>query len=423
MEKEYRTQNKISVFYDRNDKIHSFCLCLYVRGGSLFETKKNNGISHFFEHIVFRNIHHVMEGKMYPVLDRLGLDFNAATYEEFIQFIITGAPAHFTQAAEILSKIFEPLSLSEEEIDVERKRIKAEIREENEEESLEYFTRKIVWKDTSLARTITGKKKSLNKIGKKELQSFQEETLTSGNIFFYLTGNFPENAPEILDKKMGKYVLKSGEKVRKNLAPVPKKFFRRPDKIYVKKGEKTSVCFSLDIDVSHFTLAERNLLFDILFEGEVCKIHQELSEKKGYIYSYDPVFSHYNNIGQMTLTYEVSPKYLYDSVKTVIDILKDMKEGITDELTYVLPHYVDNAGFLLDDAEDYNWVRAYEEHILGIPFKDLKERTDSYRNVSRERMTQICREVFQRSNLVFAVKGNKKEIDRVKLGELLSCLD
>ena len=60
MEREHITPQGVSVFHDKNENIHSFCLCLYVRAGSLFETKENNGISHFFEHIVFKNIHYQM---------------------------------------------------------------------------------------------------------------------------------------------------------------------------------------------------------------------------------------------------------------------------------------------------------------------------------------------------------------------------
>ena len=60
-----------------------------------------------------------MGENLYQTLDRCGLDFNASTYEEFIQFIITGAPAHFEEAAEILTGIFEPITLPEEVIDTE----------------------------------------------------------------------------------------------------------------------------------------------------------------------------------------------------------------------------------------------------------------------------------------------------------------
>ena len=74
MEREHITPQGVSVFHDKNENIHSFCLCLYVRAGSLFETKENNGISHFFEHIVFKNIHYQMGENLYQTLDRCGLD-------------------------------------------------------------------------------------------------------------------------------------------------------------------------------------------------------------------------------------------------------------------------------------------------------------------------------------------------------------
>ena len=35
MEREHITPQGVSVFHDKNENIHSFCLCLYVRAGSL----------------------------------------------------------------------------------------------------------------------------------------------------------------------------------------------------------------------------------------------------------------------------------------------------------------------------------------------------------------------------------------------------
>ena len=329
----------------------------------------------------------------------------------------------FEEAAEILTGIFAPFTLPEEAIDTERKRIKAEIREEDEESSLNNFTKQIAWKDTSFERTITGKKKTLNKIRRKQLCAFQKTVLAANNIFFYISGNYPESSLSVLTRLLEPYSFSFLKEERENIAPVPKRFGQRKPKIYVKNSKKTCVCFSVDIDASRYTLAEKNLLFDILFEGEFCKIHQELSEEKGYVYSYDPCFQNYNNIGQMTLVYEVLPKHLYDSVERVIEVLKSMKEGITDELSYVLPHYIDNAGFLLDDTEEFNWVRAYEGRILDVYYKDIEERTESYRSVTTERMTQICREVFRQSNILLTIKGKKKKVDKERLSKILCTLD
>lgn len=76
-------------------------------------------------------------------------------------------------------------------------------------------------------------------------------------------------------------------------------------------------------------------------------------------------------------------------------------------------------GFLLDDTEEFNWVRAYEGHILDVYYKDIEERTESYRQVTTERMTEICREVFRQSNILLTVKGKKKKVDTERLAEIL----
>ena len=64
-------------------------------------------------------------------------------------------------------------------------------------------------------------------------------------------------------------------------------------------------------------------------------------------------------------------------------------------------------------------MRAYEGHILDVYYKDIEERTESYRQVTTERMTEICREVFRQSNILLTVKGKKKKVDTERLAEIL----
>ena len=77
----------------------------------------------------------------------------------------------------------------------------------------------------------------------------------------------------------------------------------------------------------------------------------------------------------------------------------------------------------MDDTEEFNWVRAYEGHILDVYYKDIEERTESYRSVTTERMTQICREVFTQSNILLTIKGKKKKVDKERLSKILCTLD
>lgn len=75
MEREHITPQGVSVFHDKNENIHSFCLCLYVRAGSLFRQRRITEFLIFSEHIVFKNIHYQMGENLYQTLDRCGLGF------------------------------------------------------------------------------------------------------------------------------------------------------------------------------------------------------------------------------------------------------------------------------------------------------------------------------------------------------------
>ena len=48
--------NGTRIYSLANHDLHSFCLSLYIRAGSIFEDITENGISHLFEHTVFRNL-------------------------------------------------------------------------------------------------------------------------------------------------------------------------------------------------------------------------------------------------------------------------------------------------------------------------------------------------------------------------------
>ncbi|MDO4975625.1 MAG: pitrilysin family protein [Eubacteriales bacterium] len=423
MEKKHVTPNGSTVFFHKNNRLHSFCLCLYVKAGSMYEEKGKNGISHFFEHIVFRNIHFHRDQKLYQTLDRLGLTFNATTYNELIRFSICGAPQHFKEAADILAQIFEPIDISEEEIDLERMRVLAEIREEKEDDCVAYLGRKVSWKGTSLSRSITGKKKILKEIRKEDLRKFQEDILYHGACFFYVTGCLPDDAEEALTEAIERYPLVSTFSENwDNMAPVPESFFQRKAKIHIKKGDETEVFFGFDLDITRYSMAEMDLLYDMLFRGDYCRMYQELSEKKGYVYSYDPGSEQYANIGQIKFMYEVQPKHLLASIETVIGIFRELKRDIGDALDYVKPNYIDNAYAILDNPDDFNWMQAYEDKILKNPYKDMEDRIHAYHNVTKERMTQICQEIFCLSNLVIAVAGEKKKIPEEEILQVIETL-
>lgn len=423
MEKRYITENGMEIYHYPGEHLHSFCLSLYLKAGSMYEEEEWNGISHFLEHVVIRNINYLMKDELYPYLDRKGLLFNACTYKEFVQFEITGAPTHFREATDVFLKLFEPISLPAAEIQIERRRVKAEIREDDEKNSLSFFSNQIVWQETSLARPITGRSRQLDRMGKEVLKNAHRQLFTTDNLFFYVTGCAGEEEIEYLKEKAGACCLEAEPLTRNNMAPVPRDFFNRDAKVAVKKSSDTIVRFSFDMDTSLHCQAVYMLLYDILFECESSKIHQALSERSGFIYSFDPGLEQYSNIGTLYFQYEVQPAKLLESVKIVVDLFRDLKQGISDELDYVKAVYTDNAEIILDHASNLNWTQGYEAHILKKSSGNLQERRQEYEAVTPQDIRDLAKELFQCRNLVVTVKGKKSLKLEKQIREILKELD
>lgn len=425
MEKRYVTDNGMEIFHYPGNHLHSFCISLYFKAGSMYETEAENGISHFLEHVVIRNINVLMGGMLYAHLDRLGLMFNACTYKEFVQFELTGAGKHIREAIDVLVKVFEPISLSAMEIQIERKRIKAEIREDDEKKSLSFFTGNIVWEGTSLARSITGKRSHLDKLGKNALQQAHDRLFSPSNGFFYVTGHAQEADIAYLKQAVESYAFAAadGLEARNNFAPLPESFFHRNGKIAIRKSTDTVIRFSFDMDTRSHSQAAYVLLYDILFDCENSKIYQSLSEQTGYIYSFDSGLEQYSNIGTLSFQYEVQPSRLLESAKIVMGLFCDLKQGIRDELDYVKPVYMDNGELLLDHAANLNWTQAYEGHILQKGSPNLEERKQEYAAVTPEEITTLAREIFTRDNLVVTVKGRKSKKLEQELESIVQILD
>lgn len=411
MEEKIISKNGVTVYGFKSPYLHSFCLCLYIKAGPLYETCEENGISHFFEHTAFRSINTALGGELYRRADKLGITMNAVTYKEFIRFTITGAAEKFCESVDILCEIFTPFTVPKNELDIERKRIKSELRESDERNSLEYFSEKIVWDGTRLSNTILGKHSALDKIGTKALRGAQERFLSSDNIFFYVTGNYGDDGLSYLSSAIEKKKLPESTHSYDNNAQIPNFFGKRNAHIAVKSSREHVVRFSFDLFADRYNSAESYLLYDILFSGECSKLFKGLSDESGMVYSYDASIERYKNIGTLSFLYEVGAKDVERSVEKVVDILTSLKNGISDELEYARASYVVNANCLLDEPEELNFQLGYEEKLLGRTDASFENRVNAYKSVTSERMTEIVREIFTKDNLVLTFKDNKKRIN------------
>ncbi len=419
-EEKHLTKNGIAVYSYKNPAQHGFFISLFLRSGSMFESAENNGITHFFEHISIRNINKTMGGGLYSELDREGVEFNASTYSEMVQFYISGASEKFVFGADIITKIFSPIILEKREMDIERKRIKAEIRESDDKSSHTAFANGIVHKGTSLALPITGTLTGVDKINAKRLEEYRRTVLSSENIFFYITGSFTDADIAYISALIEACDIKKAEMRNENIAPISPSHFARRGEVYIKNADITSVRFSFDIDMAKASTQETDLIYDMLFSGYNSEFFAELSESRGLIYDLAGTVERYKNIGEISFGYEVRGKDLEEAVRLTVDILNKFKKTRHAPDSLMKCGYVDNAFLLYDDIRELNFTFAYDNHIMELGYPSLEARRAAYNAVVSEDIMHAASEIFRKNNLTLTIKGNKKKINKSELEKIIS---
>ena len=414
--------NGINIYSLLNPNLRSFCLCLYIRAGSIFETPADNGISHLFEHVVFRNVKSKYK-KFYEELALRGIDMQGTTYKEFIQLEINGPSYEFSFAADVLCHIFDEIELPKEEFLKEKNRIKAEIRENDERASLDYFFNKLIWNNTEVEKEIIGYCKVLDRISLKKLNEFRKEVFSKDNFFIYITGNVSKKDIEVLNEKIEKLVVQKNESNRTNTITLNKEFFNRTGKVEVKNDYWHYIKLGFDFDSAKFSGGVLDILYSVLFKGENALVYNYLSEENPIIYSYDATQEQYDNIANLNFKFEVSKAKLIDAIKIVVELLNNVKDGkFNFESSFKFETILVEID--LDKPTSLNWNMAYYNHILKTtPIDYTDELYGRFKGVTKEQVMAAAKEIFQTKNMTVAIKGNKKKINTEEIENILKNLD
>lgn len=416
------TRDGVRIYSYPNPSLHGFYLSLYVRAGSIYEEEKSSGITHFLEHVAIRNVNAQTGGRLYADLDRYGLEFNASTYNEMIQFYISGAIEHFERAAERIARLLSPLVLSKAEVDLERRRIKAEIRESDDKGSLLSFTQNLLYPTSPLRFSIVGTNSSVERITRARLEEYRREIFSADNMFFYLTGNVTDAHVEALKSILDAYEIPT-KSARTPTVTIPAEFGHRGGEVYVKNADFTMLRFHFDLDLRRVSAPESDLLYDILFAGYNSRFFLEMSERRGLFYDVSGSVERYGEIGSFDFSFEVKRSDIEEAVCISVELLREMKTTLLPDDALMRAAYVDNAYLLYDDARELNFTFAYDAHILGAPYRDLEDRRAAYRAVTPERLREVAREIFTLRNCVLTMKSDKKKTDTERIRAILKRID
>ena len=408
-------ENGVELYTSLDPKLNGFCLSLWVRRGSMHEPRDRHGLAHFLEHVLFRAISERMGGRLYEWLIERGLDFDACTYANYVRFEISGVPEAFEEALELLLKVPEPPELSLEGLDRERRRVLAEIREEDAEESGDGFANAHVWRGTPLARSIAGRAASVNRIGFDSLREEHARWFSRGNFFFCATGSVPDLPG--LKARLSALTPTSAAAVQEDAA-APAEFFHRGAGVVVQERYYGWARFCFDVATDRASEMALMLLLEYLL-GDMGKLYLALSEDTGLTYNLDDYCERCANVGNLCFDFEVEPNRLYEAVDVVVDALNAAKDAPDADLLAARQGFLRGDVLKQDGMCAFNNTWGFDNGLKHCGFVSPEARRAAYRAVEPEDVRRLAREIFTPDNALMCVRAPRRCADRVALRERL----
>ena len=301
--------NGLKVLLADTGSFPSFTALLLVGAGSRYETAKNNGIAHFFEHMAFKGSSRYPTAlELSTLLDSLGSEQNAFTSKDYTGYWIKSPLEHLETILDVLADMIQRPLLKEEEIEREKGVIVEEIN--MYEDTPQYKVADIfdthVFKGNALAMEIAGSRKTVESFTQKTFQDYMQSLYMAGNAVLVISGGIElaknEKAYEkLIQAKFGEWKMGTPHTFEKYEDTQKKAHsvyhYKKTEQAHLVLGYKTNGRKA----ASKYALT---VLSNLLGGGMSSRLFYELRERRGLCYYvgsgmelFDEVGSYYTRAG------------------------------------------------------------------------------------------------------------------------------
>jgi predicted Zn-dependent peptidase len=281
--------------------LESVTVSVWMKTGSRNENAKNNGISHFLEHMFFKGTTNRPTAKQIAEeIDQIGGVQNAGTSKEYTEYYIKCRADKIEVAFDLLSDMTLNSLLDAKEIEREKGTIIEEIRmyEDTPMMNIGEVFEGLIYSGHSLGMDIAGTEKTVSDMKRKDFTDYRSNFYNPENMIVTVAGGVDE-------KKVMELSNKYFAKMVSNPSPVTHNGFKTVQdapkiKLHNKKKEQAHVILGFIADGKNYKYKyAQTLLATILGGGMSSRMFTEVRERRGLAYSIRTSMDRYTDIGYM----------------------------------------------------------------------------------------------------------------------------
>ncbi len=402
--------NGLTVIEVPSHDAESVVVDFFVKTGSRSESEKENGISHFLEHFLFKGT------KKYPtaaaissLIDSIGGEMNANTGKEHTQYYIKAAWQHLPIIFDVLTDMMQHPLLDEPELEREKGVIVEEINMYKDAPmyEIENVLEQSMWPKDALGRDIAGSKQTVTKFTREMFLDYINRHYQTPNIILGISGKYEaKKLRELIFSRWSKY---------------PKKRFYGWEKSTDKQNASRMKVKFKETEQAHMSLgfkgfayadkrnAAQAALSAILGGGMSSRLFTEVREKRGLAYYVRASGSPYQDTGVFNIGSGVKVDKIGEALEVILSELKKIKDEtvLEQELRKAKEYIKGRTALAMEDNQvRLDWFLEREAFYTKIETPD--EVLKKIEAVSALDVQKVARDLFQSKKMTLAVIGPYK---------------
>lgn len=402
------------------DSSQSVTALILANVGSRYESKKEEGMAHFFEHMVFKGTKKFPNPQILAsTVDSIGANFNAFTSKEYTGFYIKSLGKDLKLSLEILSEmILNPL-FNEEALERERGVIREEMKmyyDMPQYYIADIFEREF-FQNRGLGHFVLGEEEVINSASSLDFQNFLKKWYGVNNFKLILSGDSKVINDEATTKLIERYFLKNKRRSDINFNQYFIKKEKYKSNVWIEYRNTKQAHFVLGwpgLKISDSDFYVLKLANIILGSNMSSRLFVELREKKGLCYYIRSEVNSYRDSGIFGASAGVNLSQVDDALKLTIQQFYNLvkKKDISNEelqraKTYIIGKLILN----LDDSDSLANFFGRQKLFLD-KFRNITEIVKEIEKISLKDIYRVLSKIILNNKASLAIIGPFKDKKR-----------
>ena len=403
---EYHLPNGMTLLCARQPHLHAMEFGLYLKGGSLYENKQNQGICHLLEHLCFRSLGGLDAEGLNRLMARFGAELDGATYPEGVVFRLKTHPRFFDEVLEMYLRFFADVAWTQEQIDAEKQVVLRQLEQEDcdfdEEVSRRYR------KTAAGSFSLMGTAQSIQDMSAATIRRWQRLLFQPQNACLCLTGNFSEGMENALVEAFSE--LENHFDEPPFAQAVPMGFCMRDsrsDSIMDEEGGQAKVHLAFDLDEDRVFPLTGEVLNAFTAGNSDSLLFQKLREEMALVAEIDSSMEEMGLFRRLVIRYDVRQECLVASLRKVFELLHRLRLYVRPiRLTQTRMQFTDNLIFYQDDVSGMNDLLGWAWMADDLSRADLDAQAQMYDDLTCEDLLDAAQSVFRPENLTISIQSD-----------------